>query len=157
MTLDSYLGAHKTILHYFFLAMDRVMYVWGGDMDFGFLEFRATHDFGANNVHNSILDPHEVWTPCTISVYHGFVGCIPLTHRICWDSADQWWFSHDQEGLCFDSKSSHTAVTNYLLLPIKNLIQLTVFEPLYQICLYLTTIIWPFCFQLFPSHRLLSA
>lgn len=96
--------------------MDRVIYVWGGDMDFGFLEFRATHDFGANNVHNSILDPHEVWTPCTISVYHGFVGCIPLTHRICWDSADQWWFSHDQEGLCFDSKEPRQ---RWPIIPIK--------------------------------------
>ena len=58
MILDSYLGAHKTILQYTFFCCNGSgdTCVGGRHGLWGFLEFRATHDFGANNVHNSILD-----------------------------------------------------------------------------------------------------
>ena len=59
MILDSYLGAHKTIptMYIFGDGLSEIcVWVEGETWTLGFWSFGLppTHDFGANNVHNSI-------------------------------------------------------------------------------------------------------
>lgn len=89
---------------HFFVAMDRVIHVWGGDMDYG-----VFWSFGLPMILGQIMYTILSLTSRSLnSMYHICLSWIrgmhSLTHRICWDSVDQWWFSHDQEVFALTQK-----------------------------------------------------